>query len=235
MVIVIKRNRIVACVAALIAVAAAAVGFYEINSQNTSSLPISSRVVILDAGHGGADGGAVGSDGTAEKDLNLQVALKTQALLEQSGCTVFMTRSEDISLSTPEDDEKRQRKTADLNNRKKMVEEYGVEAFVSIHMNTFPDPQYGGTQVFYAKTPQNSKKLAECIQQEVAAFDPENTRVAKDGTNGIYVLQETNVPSVVVECGFLSNSKDLERLKTEEYQNELANAVFCGITKFFSN
>ncbi len=235
MVIVIKRKRIIAAAVGLLAATALAVGFYDVGTSETAAVPVSSRVVMLDAGHGGADGGAVGGDGTAEKDLNLTVAVKVQELLEQSGCTVFMTRSEDISLSTPEDDEKRERKMADLNNRKRMVEEYSPDAFVSIHMNTFTDPQYNGTQVFYAKSPQNSKKLAEYIQQEVVAFDPENTRVAKDGTAGIYVLQEALVPSVVVECGFLSNDTDLERLKTEGYQNELANAVFNGISRFFAD
>ncbi len=234
MIFVIKRKSIVLAAVALLIATTVGISFFENFSTETGALPVNNRTVIIDAGHGGMDGGAVGGDGTAEKDLNLQVALKVQHLLEQSGCTVFMTRSEDISLSTAEDDEKRQRKIADLNNRKKMIEDYDVEAFVSIHMNTFPDPQYGGTQVFYAKSPTNSRNLAELIQQEVSAFDPDNTRVAKDGTSGIYVLQDVSVPSVVVECGFLSNETDLKRLKSEKYQNELANAVFCGITKFFT-
>ncbi len=232
MVIVIKR-KFVAIVAVALLVAIALVSGVGGATDKVSALPVSNKVIIIDAGHGGPDGGAIGTDDTAEKDLNLEVALKLQKLLEQSGCTVFMTRTEDISLSTPEDDAKRQRKVADLANRKKLIEEYDVSAFVSIHMNTFSDPQYFGTQVFYAAS-DGSKKLADYIQSEVCKEDPDNTRVAKDGSKNIFILSETSIPSVVVECGFLSNKKDLQRLKTEEYQNKLAGAIFGGIIKYYS-
>ncbi len=234
MVIVMKKRTVTAAVICFLCVIALGIKTYEHNSQNAAALNVSEKVIIIDAGHGGEDGGAVGGDGTPEKELNLAVALKLQALLEQQGCTVFMTRSEDISLSTEEDNAKRQRKIADLNNRKNMVEKYGVDAFVSIHMNTFPDKKYFGAQVFYAKSPEDSKRLASCIQEEINDVDKENTRVAKDGTAGIYVLQDVLVPSVVVECGFLSNEKDLQRLKTDTYRTKLAIAVFNGITKYFS-
>lgn len=234
MVIVMKKKTLTAAVICLLCVAALGLKAYEHNSQTAAALNVSEKVVIIDAGHGGEDGGAVGEDGTPEKELNLAVALKLQALLEQQGCTVFMTRSEDISLSTEEDNANHRRKIADLNNRKSMIEKYGVDAFVSIHMNTFPDKKYFGAQVFYAKSPENSKRLATCIQEKVNEADKENTRVAKDGTSGIYVLQNATVPSVVVECGFLSNEKDLQRLKTDEYRTKLAIAIFNGITKYFS-
>ncbi len=232
MVIVIKR-KMVALVAAFALTAIAMISIAGGETDTASALPVTNRVIIIDAGHGGPDGGAIGTDNTAEKDLNLEVALKLQKLLEQSGCTVFMTRAEDISLSTPEDDAKRERKVADLANRKRMIEEYDVEAFVSIHMNTFSDPQYFGTQVFYSGST-GSKQLADYIQSEVCKEDPDNTRVAKDGSKNIFILSETNIPSVVVECGFLSNEKDLSRLKTEEYQNKLAGAIFNGIARYYS-
>jgi N-acetylmuramoyl-L-alanine amidase len=100
-------------------------------------------------------------------------------------------------------------------------------------MNTFSDPQYFGTQVFYAASG-GSKQLADYIQTEVCSEDPDNTRVAKDGSKNIFILSETDIPSVVVECGFLSNEKDLTRLKSDEYQSQLAGAIFNGITKYFS-
>ncbi len=234
MIILIKRKRFTAMVSAIILAAAVVVGIYEITGRETAAVPAGNRAVIIDAGHGGADGGAVGTDGTVEKDLNLQLALKVQELLEKSGCTVFMTRSEDISLSTAEDDAKRQRKMADLNNRKKMMQDYEIDAFVSIHMNTFPQPQYKGTQVFYASKPEASKLLADLIQQEAGKVDSENQRVAKDEKGGIYILQEAIVPAVVVECGFLSNAEDLERLKGDEYQDKLATAIYNGIIRFFT-
>ncbi len=234
MVIVMKKRTVTATVICLLCMIAFGLKAYEHNSRTAAALNVSEKVIIIDAGHGGEDGGAVGGDGTPEKELNLAVALKLQALLEQQGCTVFMTRSEDISLSTEEDNAMRRRKTADLNNRKNMVEKYGVDAFVSIHMNTFPDKKYFGAQVFYAKSPVESKRLATCIQEKINEKDKENIRVAKDGTDGIYVLQNVTVPSVVVECGFLSNEKDLRRLKTDEYRTELAIAIFNGIAKYFS-
>lgn len=234
MIFVIKRKTVIFSVIALMAVSIFGIGLYEMAALPSSAVPVSNKVIIIDAGHGGADGGAVGADGTVEKDLNLKVALKVQRMLETAGCTVFMTRSDDSSLSTVEDEINKMRKVADLNNRKQMVEDLQVEAFVSIHMNTFTDPQYSGTQVFYSTSPADSKILADYIQGEVKNYDPENERVAKDGSKGIFILNETSVPSVVVECGFLSNAAELERLKTDEYQEQIAAAVCNGIIKFYN-
>lgn len=203
-------------------------------STTASAVPTSNRIIILDPGHGGADGGASGADGTVEKELNLQIALKVQNLLQQSGCTVFMTRSDDRSLSTIEDEINKMRKVADLNNRREMVDELEVEAFVSIHMNTFQDSQYFGSQVFYSSSPADSKYLADYIQEEIRLIDPENTRETKNGSGSIFILNDVSVPSVVVECGFLSNENDLARLKSEDYQNKLAGAIYNGIVKFYS-
>ena len=207
-----------------------------VNNKSTavSALPTSNHIVILDPGHGGADGGASGADGTIEKDLNLKISLKVQNLLQQSGCTVFMTRSDDRSLSTIEDEINKMRKVADLNNRTELADKLDVEAFVSIHMNTFSDPQYFGSQVFYSSSPAHSKYLADNIQEEIRMIDPENTRETKNGSGSIFILNDVSIPSVVVECGFLSNEKDLSRLNTEEYQNQIAGAIYNGIVKFYS-
>lgn len=214
----------------------AAISIAGINKQaaTVSAVPTSNHIIILDPGHGGADGGASGADGTIEKELNLKIALKVQDLLQQSGCTVFMTRSDDRSLSTIEDEINMMRKVADLNNRRDMVDQLKVEAFVSIHMNTFSDPKYFGSQVFYSSSPADSKYLADNIQEEIRLIDPENQRETKNGSGSIFILNDVSVPSVVVECGFLSNEMDLERLKTEEYQNKLAGAIYNGIVKFYS-
>lgn len=233
-VLVVRKKTVVTFAVAILTLSILCVGIYEKTASPASALPVSNRVIILDAGHGGQDGGAVGSDGTVEKDLNLKVALKVQKLLEQSGCTVFMTRSDDRSISSIEDDIKKQRKVADLNNRKQMTKDLQVEAFVSIHMNTYTDPQYSGTQVFYSESPELSKSLAEMIQEEVRIVDSENTRAAKNGSKGIFILNDTSIPSVVVECGFLSNEKDLARLKTDDYQQKLATAIYNGIMKFYA-
>lgn len=234
MIFVIRKQTAIFAVISILAISAVFLAASGLGwSEPASAMPSSNRVIIIDPGHGGEDGGAVGSDGTVEKDLNLQVALKLQKLLEMSGCTVFMTRSDDESLSTPEDAAKGERKVADLANRKLITDDLKVEAFVSIHMNTFTDPQYFGTQVFYSASPPESKTLADLIQSEVKTYDPENTRVAKDGSKNIFILSDTSIPSVVVECGFLSNEKDLARLKTDDYQQKIAAAVFSGINKFY--
>ncbi len=233
MVFVINRKRLTIYLATLL-VAVFMVAAINKPSTTVSALPTSNHIIILDPGHGGADGGASGADGTIEKDLNLKIALKVQQLLQQSGCTVFMTRSDDRSLSTIEDEINKMRKVADLNNRREMVDELQVEGFVSIHMNTFSDPQYFGTQVFYSSSPADSKYLADHIQEEIRLIDPENLRETKNGSGSIFILNDVSIPSVVVECGFLSNEKDLSRLKTEEYQDKLAGAIYNGIVKFYS-
>ena len=233
MVFIIKKKRLMIYAALTVAAILGLTGLSN-GYQAVSALPATNRIIILDPGHGGPDGGASGSDGTIEKDLNLKIALKIQKLLQQSGCTVFMTRSDDRSLSSVEDDIKKMRKIADLNNRKDLAEQLQVDAFVSIHMNTFSDSQYFGTQTFYSSSPADSKFLADFIQEEIRLIDPENKRETKNGTGSIFILDGVSVPSVVVECGFLSNPKDLERLKTDEYQNKLAGAIYNGIVNFYS-
>lgn len=233
MVFIINRKKLAIYCAVTIAVIAALSGISN-GYHAVSAIPATNRIIILDPGHGGPDGGASGSDGTVEKELNLSMALKVQKLLQQAGCTVFMTRSDDRSLSTIEDEVKKMRKIADLNNRKEISERLGVDAFVSIHMNTFSDPQYFGTQTFYSSSPADSKFLADFIQEEIRLIDPANKRETKNGTGSIFILDGVSVPSVVVECGFLSNPTDLQRLKSEEYQNKLAGAIFNGIIKFYA-
>lgn len=233
MVFVINRKKLLIYLATIL-VAVFSVAVINEQSATVSAVPTSNHIIILDPGHGGADGGASGSDGTIEKDLNLKIALKVQNLLQQSGCTVFMTRSDDRSLSTIEDEINKMRKVADLNNRREMVDKLKVEGFVSIHMNTFSDPQYFGSQVFYSSSPADSKYLADYIQEEIRQIDPENLRETKNGSGSIFILNDVSVPSVVVECGFLSNEKDLARLKSEDYQNKLAGAIYNGIVKFYS-
>lgn len=234
MVFVIKKRKFLAYTLTLF-VALIAIANVTNNSSAVSAVPSSNHIIILDPGHGGADGGALAEDGTIEKDLNLKIALKVQNLLQQSGCTVFMTRSDDRSLSTIEDEINKMRKVADLNNRRVLVDKLDVDAFVSIHMNTFQDSQYFGSQTFYSSSPADSKYLADYIQEEIRLIDPQNQRETKNGSGSIFILNDVSIPSVVVECGFLSNEMDLERLKSEDYQNKLAGAIYNGIVRFYSN
>ena len=235
MVFIIRKKAILLTILAL----ALAGGFSHLATLNsvreTAALPGTDKIIVLDAGHGGEDGGAIGGEGTVEKDVNLAVMKKLQALLEQSGCTVITTRVEDISLHEKGDEKTGNRKIKDLNARKELPDKYNADIFVSIHMNTFPDSKYKGAQVFYASEPEKSKDLAECIQAELKMqVDGSNERETKDADGNIYILEGAKIPSVVAECGFLSNAEEEAKLNSPEYQEKLAFAIYCGIIKYFA-
>lgn len=187
--------------------------------------PVTNRVVIIDAGHGGGDPGAIGITGTLEKDINLNIALKLQQFIEKNGGTVLMTRVDDEMLGTT--------KREDMNIRKKLREENSGDIFVSIHLNSFPKSNCNGAQTFYADN-EESKVLAEKIQKNMVKFlDEDNTRIAKK-LSDVYLLKKVNIPSIIVECGFLSNSKEEKLLADEQYQSKIAFAVYSGILEFFN-
>ena len=188
--------------------------------------------VILDAGHGGFDGGAVASDGTLEKDLNLAVTLKLNAVLKILGYETVLVRSTDTSTAEDKGSERSQ-KVSDMKARLKITEKYKDALFVSIHMNKYTSTQPHGAQVFYANT-EGSKELAECIQRSIAvSVQPDNKRVVKKTTKDIYLLYNATVPSVITESGFLSNISDLDFLKNDTYQMKLAAAIAAGINDYY--
>ena len=191
------------------------------------------NTVIVDAGHGGADGGAVALDNTAEKDYNLQIALKLRDLLVLNGFEVIMTRTEDVMTCNDGLISLRQKKVSDIHNRFTLTQKYSDAVFVSIHQNKFEDTAQKGTQVFYSANNFKSKILAEEIQKTVISkTQPDNKRaVIKSGTE-IYILYHSQIPTVLVECGFISNNEDLNKLKTDEYKTQLAMLIAEGIMKY---
>ena len=192
-----------------------------------------SKTVILDAGHGGFDGGAVASDGTVEKDINLNITLMIAKFLKQNGFTVIMTRENDVSTDDVETDKIATRKKSDLKNRLDLMDDYKDAIFVSVHLNKFTTSAANGSQVFYSKS-EKSKLLGECIQKSIVShIQPENTRVNKQATSSTYLLYNATIPTVLVECGFLSNKAELEKLKTEDYQKQMAFCIYCGILEYF--
>lgn len=200
-----------------------------------SAAPMTSMQIILDAGHGGFDGGAVASDGTVEKDINLKIALRLRDFLKLAGFEVIMTRESDVSTDDVESDIISVRKKSDLKNRLKLMNDYPEAIFVSIHLNKFTTSAAAGSQVFYGTRRKESKPLGEYIQQSIVRLlQPENKRVNKQATDSTYILYNAPIPAVLVECGFLSNTAELARLKSEEYQNKTAFAVFCGITEYYT-
>ena len=185
-------------------------------------------------GHGGEDGGAVSSSGISEANINLKIALKLQNLLEQSGSTVILTRSTDEAIyDTNSDGSIREKKVSDLKNRVKIGNESSADIFVSIHLNKIPQEQYYGWQTFYKYNDEQSKKLAESIQNNLnIAIQKENHRLAKTIKN-IYIVDNIEIPIAIVECGFLSNTEELTNLQKEEYQEKLAWGIYNGIIEYF--
>lgn len=191
-------------------------------------------VLLLDPGHGGEDGGAVGVDGIVEKTINLPVAHKLESFARALGFRTEMTHREDSAIYDASAQTLREKKASDIHNRFAMMEALGKNTlFVSIHQNKFPSAASHGTQVFYSKNHPGSKILAETLQaQVVAQLQPGNTRLAKPSGTEIYLLWNAQIPAVLVECGFLSNARDAALLQQDAYQNQMALAIACGLMEY---
>ncbi len=201
--------------------------FSDVSSELTD------KTIIIDAGHGGVDGGAVSADGTNEKDINLAIALEIENILTSQGYNVVLTRDGDYSIHDDNAETIRSKKVSDLKNRLGIIENTKNAVFVSIHQNYFTQSQYSGAQVFYSPNNPDSQLLAECIQKSIVSnIQPENNRQIKKSDSSIFLLYKSTVPSVMVECGFLSNFEETEKLKNEEYRKQIAQAVCSGIKKF---
>ena len=189
------------------------------------------RLVILDAGHGGNDPGKISVDGTQEKDLNLEIAKKLKELLEQQDIEVIMTREEDRGLY---EENASNKKAQDMKRRCELINKELPACVVSIHQNSYHEEPIHGAQVFYYETSKESQSLAEVIQQELIRFvDPENHRQAK-ANDTYYLLKKTEAPVVIVECGFLSNWEENGKLKDESYQEQLVWAIHMGIMRYLN-
>lgn len=190
-----------------------------------SDLPVSGKIIIIDPGHGGWDPGKAGLNGEDEKEINLKIAERIRDYLEQGGAFVYLTRQDDSALGKT--------KNEDMKKRIAYSRDENADLFISIHQNAFPSASAKGAQVFYYEKSNDGKAVAECIQNRLVAFaDESNTRVAKENNN-YYVLKNTDVPAVIIECGFLSNPDEEKRLNSEEYRDRLAWAVYMGIWDYF--
>ena len=184
-------------------------------------------------GHGKPDEGAESSRGTTEAETNLKIALKLQNLLEQSGSTVILTRSDENAIYDIDSKTLRQKKISDIHNRVKIGNESSADIFVSIHLNKIPQQQYDGWQTFYNVDNAEGQKLAVSIQKNLNdAIQKQNNRVAKSIEN-IYIIKHVEIPTTIVECGFLSNPEEEKKLLDDEYQNRLAWGIYNGIIDYF--
>lgn len=198
-----------------------------------STNTVSFDTIILDAGHGGADGGAVAPDKTDEKSINLQITLKLKSILELCGYNVVMTRVDDNSIHDENAVSLRQKKVSDIRNREKIIKAHPSAIFVSIHQNKFYDPSVHGAQVFYSKNNLLSQYLAQKISDSITSeIQPDNPRQIKKSGTEIYLLYHAQIPSVMVECGFLSNSNDLSNLKSNVFQKKIAFSIAKGIINY---
>ncbi len=197
----------------------------------TLSVPLSGMTIVIDPGHGGPDGGAVGADGTQEKDISLDVSLYVREYLQQGGATVYLTREEDTDLAAEHTKGLSNRKSEDIRNRLSFVEEKDPDLFLTIHLNAIPSPKWSGAQTFYYPKYDESKHLAEMIQAEIIRNLENTTREALP-IQGIYLLKHAEVPSAIVEVGFLSNATELELLKDETYQRQMAASIYNGILRY---
>ena len=199
------------------------------------SLPVTNKVIILDAGHGTPDEGAESSSGTTEASLNLEITLKIQKLLESSGATVVLTRSDDNSIYEIDAKTIAQKKVSDIKNRVKIGNSSSADVFVSIHLNKISDSNYSGWQTFYQNGSENSEKLANSIQASLnTTISKENMRVPHTLTS-VYIMKHVEIPITIVECGFLSNPEEEKKLQTDEYQEMLAWGIYNGIMDYFNN
>lgn len=199
----------------------------------TVSLPVSGKIIVIDAGHGKPDEGAQSSRGTTEAETNLKIALKLQNLLEQSGSSVVLTRSDENAIYDLDAKTLKEKKISDIHNRVKIGNESSADIFVSIHLNKIPQQQYDGWQTFYNVQNAEGQKLAVAIQNNLnKAIDKENNRVAKSIEN-VYIVKHVEIPMTIVECGFLSNPEEEKKLLEDEYQNRLAWGIYNGIVDYF--
>ena len=202
--------------------------------QYVTALPVSNKVVVLDAGHGIPDEGAESSSGTTEAQINLKITLKVQQLLEQSGCTVILTRSDENGIYRLDAKTLREKKVSDIKNRVKIGNNSSADIFVSIHLNKIPQNQYYGWQCFYQSQSEQSQILAKTLQSSLNdTIQKENKRVAMKLEN-VYIVKHVEIPLSIVECGFLSNEEEEKQLLDDSYQDRLAWGIYNGIVNYFN-
>jgi len=204
--------------------------FSDVVQVNTT--PATNKTVVLDAGHGIPDYGTESPSGTTEQELNLAITLKLQQLLEQSGVRVILTRSDDNGIYEIDKDSIRSKKISDMKNRVYIGNNSDADIYVSIHMNYYTDSQYNGWQTFYQSKSEDSKRLATIIQQSLNENIGQNKRNPM-AIKGAYIMDKVQIPAVIVECGFLSNKSDEEKLKTDDYQAKLAWGIYVGLQRCF--
>ncbi|QQZ09594.1 N-acetylmuramoyl-L-alanine amidase CwlD [Heyndrickxia vini] len=207
--------------------------FFQKDTWDSWNLPLSGKVIILDPGHGGPDGGAGDAD-ALEKEIALKVSLNIRDYLQEQGALVMLTREDDSDLADPNTKGIGRRKVEDLKNRLNMINESDADLYLSIHLNAIPSPRWSGAQTFYSPHLIENKRIAKFIQSELIRNLENTDREAKILKN-IYVVKNANKPGALVEIGFLSNPTERQNLKSEKYQKKISASIYNGIMRYFTN
>lgn len=210
--------------------------YNSVTVQTTSQLIDTGKTVIVDAGHGGEDGGTQSSAGVLEKDINLAVSLKLGTILRLMGYTVVYTRSEDKLQYGADAVKQRQKKVSDIHYRMNIIKNYPGAIFLSIHQNYYAQSKYYGAQVFYSKNNEKSQLIADSLQKKLREYlQKDNDRQIKASGTDVYLLYHTTTPAVMVECGFMSNPGEALLLSEDDYQKKLSLAIAAGLEDYSLN
>ncbi len=220
-------------------ISAAIIG-YMLNLQTETmfaSAEPQNMCIVIDAGHGGEDGGCVSDSGVLEKDINLEISKKVAEILNTMGYNTILTRSEDKMLyDMYGDNYEGRKKTYDLKNRLKFARENEADMLVSIHINKFPQSRYKGLQVYYSKNHPDSEVLAQNVQNFCKEYlQKDNERAVKEAGSNIYLLDRADMPAVLVECGFLSNAEETEKLSDDDYRKSLGFIISMAIASYIES
>jgi N-acetylmuramoyl-L-alanine amidase len=206
-----------------------------LNSQSFESwnLPLSGKIIYLDPGHGGPDGGA-GDEEVLEKDIALSVALKLRDYLQEQGALVLLTRETDTDLADEETRGYSRRKVEDLQKRLQLINESDASLYLSIHLNAIPSSRWSGAQTFYYPRYKENRRIATFIQEELRVSLENTDRLAKV-INNVYLIKNAKKPGALVEIGFLSNPEEKRNLMNDRYQDKVAEAIYRGVLRYFTN
>lgn len=214
----------------MLGIAAVAAVFYK--RVDTAFSGVSKFCVVLDAGHGSPDGGAVGANGTQEKDINLDIVLKLQEILENRGFEIILTRSGDSGVFDSSAKTIHEKKISDMNNRRDIINSGKADLFVSIHMNAFGNKNAEGLHIFYSRNHPEAEPLANLMQEKISDITGAKTHEVKIASDTLYLMKNPMPPAILAECGFITNPEEEKRLNDEEYRAKIAFAIADAISEY---
>jgi len=207
--------------------------FFQKDTWDSWNLPLSGKIIYLDPGHGGPDGGA-GDEDALEKEIALQITLKLRDFLQEQGALVLMTRETDKDLAGSDVRGYSRRKVEDLKKRLELINKSDADLYISIHLNSIPSPRWSGAQTFYSPHLIENKRIAKFIQDELIKNLGNTDRQAKMLQN-VYIVKNSEKPGALVEVGFLSNAQERQNLKSDQYQEKVSASIYNGIMRYFTN